>query len=71
MLKFIILILLVSNSYAYDYKVKDNRGRTIGYLNKDDKVIDIIDLRGRKNGYIEEDEIKDKYGNTNYYIEED
>ena len=69
--KFIILLLFVSNCYAYDYKIKDNRGRVIGYLDKDENVINIIDTRGRKNGYIDEDEIKDNYGNTDYYIEED
>jgi len=73
MIKFIILLLLSSNLYAYDVTIKDNRGRTIGYLDRDEDKdqIDIIDVRGRRNGYIEEDEIKDRFGNTDYYIEED
>jgi len=73
MIKFIILLLLSSNLYAYDAAIKDNRGRIIGYLDRDEdkEQIDIIDVRGRRNGYIEEDEIKDRFGNTDYYIEED
>jgi len=71
MIKFILLLTLSINSYSYDFKIKDNRGRTTGYLDRDDDKVYIIDVRGRRHGYIEEDEIKDNYGDTEYYIEED
>lgn len=74
MIKFIIILLLISNySYSYDATIKDNRGRIISYLDKDNykEQINIIDVRGRVQGYIEEEEIKDIYGSNLYYIEED
>ena len=54
----------------YDGVIKDNKGRVTGYLKEDDGKTYILDTRGRRGDYIEQDgTIKDRRGNTKGKIE--
>ena len=54
----------------YDGIIKDNKGRVTGYLKEDDGKTYILDTRGRRGNYIEQDgTIKDHRGNTKGKIE--
>ena len=63
-------LLNFTNVLAYDYVIKDKRGRVTGYMDtKGDKTY-ILDKYGRRGDYIKSDgTIKDKYGRTKGKIE--
>jgi len=63
-MKKLILMLLVTNaSFAYDYKIKDEFGRTTGYVDEKDGKVQVYDNYGRKGNTVESDgTIKDTYG---------
>jgi len=62
----LILIITLFNSvplFAYDYVIKDNRGRVTGYMDKQGDKTYVLDKYGRCGDYIESDgTVKDKYG---------
>jgi len=64
----LIFIITLFNSitlFAYDYVIKDNRGRVTGYMDKQGDKTYVLDKYGRRGDYIESDgTIKDKYGRT-------
>jgi len=67
----LMLLFVVTTSYAYDGKIKDKYGRTTGYIdvkNNGDTVYK--DKYGRKEYTVTNDgKIKDIYGRTTGYIE--
>ena len=69
----IILLVLVDHTMAYDATIKDQYGKTVGYINKgNSNETSIRDEYGVVTGYISSDgEIKDKYGSITGHIEED
>jgi len=68
MYKFVIallLVLLCSNSFAYDGTIKNRYGKVIGYVNVD-RCGDVktYDKYGRHKTTIEDSKIKNRYGRT-------
>ena len=60
-----IVLLCPNLLLAYDSSIKDNYGRTTGYLDKQGNRTYYIDKTGRRGNYIEEDgTIKDSNGRT-------
>ena len=66
-------IFIASNSlFAYDKTIKDNYGRTTGYLNKKGDKIYKVDKYGRYGNSVDsKGRIKDKYGRTTGYLKWD
>lgn len=65
---FLIMFCLSLSSLAlseyYDSVIKDNKGNVTGYLKEEDGKTYILDARGRRGDYIEQDgTIKDRRGN--------
>ena len=54
---FILLMALSSTCFSYDGKIKDNYGRTIGYikLDEDNDKSMVYDVKGRKQYEIDQD----------------
>ena len=62
-LVFTVIILHSNVLLAYDSSIKDNSGRTTGYLDKQSDRTYYVDKKGRRGNYIEEDgTIKDSKG---------
>ena len=68
----LLLILCTNSAAAYDFEIKDNRGHITGYLQQDKEKTYIIDMRGRRSGYVEQDgSVRDQRGRKQATIEAD
>lgn len=62
------LIIFPVIAFSHDYEFTDKYGRITGYGDIEGDKIVIKDKYGRKNSYIEDDEVQDVFGNTTSYI---
>ena len=66
-----LAVFLPDNSAAYDAEIRDQYGRITGYVKNEDDTTVVTDVYGRPQWYIQNNEIKNEFGEVKRYVKDD